>query len=158
VWEIWKIVSLLRCRSISESESVRTVPKIQNIYPQKWNCAASFPIYTFLYLWAIYIFPRSASADRLWEYINPSQIHECENWETVHYNSVLEITRPRSFVSENTSVGFTTFILDSHQPLICSAVQRKKCFRLLYHPKITIGENSTYIVECTGTYIVEWPL
>jgi hypothetical protein len=35
-----------------------------------------------------YIFPRSVSlfcfnvfADRLWEYINRSQIHECRNWE-----------------------------------------------------------------------------
>jgi hypothetical protein len=25
-------------------------------------------------------------------YLNLSQIYECRNWETVHYNSVLEIT------------------------------------------------------------------
>ncbi len=37
-----------------------------------------------------------------WEYINRSQIHECGNWETEHYNSVLEITRSRSFISGNT--------------------------------------------------------
>jgi hypothetical protein len=37
-----------------------------------------------------------------WEYINRSQIHECENWETEHYNSVLEIRRLRSFIYENT--------------------------------------------------------
>ncbi len=36
-----------------------TVPKIQDKYSQRWNCAASFPISTFLYLWAIYILPRS---------------------------------------------------------------------------------------------------
>jgi hypothetical protein len=44
-------------------------------------------------------------ADRLWEYINHSQIHECGNWETEHYNSVLEIKRPRSFISGNTQIG-----------------------------------------------------
>jgi hypothetical protein len=31
-----------------------------------------------------------------------SQIHECGNWETEQYNSVLEITWPQSFISGNT--------------------------------------------------------
>jgi hypothetical protein len=35
-----------------------------------------------------------------WEYINRSQT--CGNLETEHYNSVLEIKRLRSFISENT--------------------------------------------------------
>jgi hypothetical protein len=38
-------------------------------------------------------------------YLNRSQIHECGNWETEHYNSVLEITRLRSFISDNTEIG-----------------------------------------------------
>ena len=41
-------------------------------------------------------------ADRSWEYIYRSQIHGCGNWETEHYNSVLELTRPCSFISEKT--------------------------------------------------------
>jgi predicted small secreted protein len=31
-----------------------------------------------------------------------SQIHDCGNRETEHYNFVLGITRPRSFISRNT--------------------------------------------------------
>ncbi len=33
-------------------------------------------------------------AHRMW--------NECGNWETEHYNSVLEITSPHSFISGNT--------------------------------------------------------
>ncbi len=40
---------------------------------QKWNCTATFPISTFMYLWAI------------------SQKHECGNWERGHEVSFLGI-------------------------------------------------------------------
>ncbi len=48
----------------------------------------SLPISTFMYLWAFYRLPRKVrkcntarQAERTWEYINRSQIHECRYWQ-----------------------------------------------------------------------------
>ncbi len=67
--------------------------------------------YSHVHLWAIYIFPGSVClfccseiGRPSWKDINRSQIHEYGNWETEHYNSVLEKTRPHSFISGNTSI------------------------------------------------------
>ncbi len=38
-----------------------TVPKFRVMYSQKWNCADSFPVPIFMFLWVIYIFPGSIS-------------------------------------------------------------------------------------------------
>ncbi len=77
------------------------VPKIQNIYFQKWNCVASFPISTSvsdLYVsWSVL-----GSLIAGIQYINCSQMHGCGSLETEHYNSVLEIRRLPSFISGNT--------------------------------------------------------
>ena len=36
---------------------LHTVPKIRVMFSHKWNCTASFPIRTLMYLWGIYKFP-----------------------------------------------------------------------------------------------------
>ncbi len=66
--------------------------------PRNETARASFPISTFMFLWAIYIFPRSVHlfccskiGRSIVEIINRSQTHECWNWEH----------RPRSFISRN---------------------------------------------------------
>ncbi len=61
------------------------------MYSQNWNCYFQnriimfcLPVPTLIYLWEIYIFPRSVClfccrkyVDWSWEYINGSQTHEC---------------------------------------------------------------------------------
>ncbi len=95
--------------------------------PRNETVRPSFPIPTFMYLWAIYIFPGS------WAYINRSQIHECEIWETEQYNSVLEITRPHSFISGNTSIR-TRHVSHSHRTFICSDNYLHKHMNCLWGP------------------------
>ncbi len=63
------------------------MPKIWNKYSQKRTIAVWVPISTFMCLWANYIFPQwvflfcwRKYVDLCWEYINPSQTHECGNW------------------------------------------------------------------------------
>ncbi len=75
-----KYESIVHCKEL--------IPKIVNEYSQKRKCAASVPIYTFVCLWSIYIFPWSIClfccrkyVDRSWDNINRSQTHECGNWD-----------------------------------------------------------------------------
>ncbi len=85
---------------------------------------------TVIYLWAINIFPGSVclfdwnkQTDPGHIYINRSQTHECGNWETEHYNSVLEITRqPMQFQSWEYINPNLTHIVDSERPFLCSVL------------------------------------
>jgi hypothetical protein len=61
----------------------------------------------------------------IWEYINRSQIHECGNWETEHFNSVFEITRMHSS------------FLETH----------------ISEPDIYIGFSPALQLQCTVLYI-----
>ena len=72
-----------------------TIPEIQNKYSQKWNCAASFLIPTFMYLWANDIFPRSVHL------FCCRPIVEIYQALTDTWMWTLE-TRPFSFISRNT--------------------------------------------------------
>ncbi len=82
-----------------------TVPKLETYIPRNETVR---PCSCFLhsciceqFIHTVYSHDQS-STDRSWEYKNHSQIRACRNWKAEHYNSVLEITRPLSFISENT--------------------------------------------------------
>ncbi len=81
-----------------------SIPKIRNKYSQKWNCAASVPIPTFMFLWVIYTFPRLVCLFCCRQIGGPivrgniqiAHKHECGNWDWGHTHAV-------SFLGVNTS-------------------------------------------------------
>ncbi len=89
-----------------------TVPKSRNKYSQEWNCAASFPITKLMYLWAIYIFPRSVhlfwcSRNRIkrsqvfeWEWIGneASQFHFSEDMNRILFAVCWDPTTFQSWI------------------------------------------------------------
>jgi hypothetical protein len=73
---------------------------MNNIFPEMNLRGLVSNFYIHVSVNDLYISVIGPREDPLWEYIvNRSQIHECGNWETEHYNSALETMRPRSFIS-----------------------------------------------------------
>ncbi len=67
-WKIWITASIWFeylehkiCRISMDRvrETIHTASKIRFIYSQKWKWVALFPVSTFMFLWAIYLFPWS---------------------------------------------------------------------------------------------------
>ncbi len=76
------------------------VPKIRKRNSQKGNCAASVPISIFIYLWAIYMFPRSFCLFGCSKIDGPI-LEILYKWLTDVWIWKLG-TRPRSFIFGNT--------------------------------------------------------
>jgi hypothetical protein len=74
--------------------------------------------------------------DRSWKYINLSQIYDCRNWETEHYNSVLEITV--SFLGihkwePGNYIGFSSALYLQCGPCLTCVVSLMSVFYLRVH-------------------------
>ncbi len=85
--KIWKQYALHALNTTVHCKD--TIPKIRNKYSQKRNCAAPDPIPTFMFLWAIYLFPWSVCLFCFRKIGGPnvgildrSQTHEHGNWNT----------------------------------------------------------------------------
>ncbi len=89
---------------------------------------------------SVHIFPCSKIGRLSYKYINLSQIYECRNRETEHYNSVFEVTVSFlgiQYINEN-----QPFILDSHSSEFGSGPVSRICsIRILYGPRLFMTKS-----------------
>jgi hypothetical protein len=120
-WESLMESQFLYERSVSLSSfTTRKIP----LYFFSGNCAASVQISTLMCLWAIYISPGSvhiipcSRIGRPILEIYKSLTDKWWNWETEHYNSVLEITV--SFLAKHNWEPEMYIGFSPARPFICS--------------------------------------
>ncbi len=88
-------------------------------------------------------------ADRPWEYINRSQIHECGNWETEHDDSLLKIIRSGSFIFGNTYIRSQNlyWIIASPSFVVrAKNVSPSSPFSAALLPLCAVGDNALVLI------------
>jgi hypothetical protein len=135
------IISMLgHCNQTLQGKSDLCIPFLEIARPQyqfPYSSVCERFIYTqdrFTY------FPVAEEVDWSWKYINLSQIYECRNWETKHYNSVVEITV--SFLGihkweSDIYIGFSPALHLQWRDKVVSkekqpTIDDKKCLELFY--------------------------
>ncbi len=81
--------------------------------------------------------------------INRSQIHECGNCDTEHYNSVLEITRPHSLIYGSTLIGTRHY-------LCCRAIKIEKKKAVIFAVFAEANSGWSKIVRSSLLIFVLW--
>ncbi len=132
-------------------QHAHTAKKIRFLYSQKRNCAASVPISTFIFLRAIYIFPRSAHlffCSRIGMRYNKRRRRIGRPIVEIQYHQGL---RPHSFISGNICLEFLVHCLcsaaPSTEPSLDQDQNPQDCASLLFLKtasiNITVAETQT---------------
>jgi hypothetical protein len=104
-------------------------------------------------------FPAAEYADRSWKYKNLAQIYECRNWETEHYNSVLEITvsflgilkwEPDIYIGFSPVPEFIDPVFTKTSPKRWFSLNRKRAFWLVFAKTGSIISGTAIYLQCSA--------